>query len=303
MKLEVIKSAITSKAGMSLLRVRKHAPILLFSAGVVGVVGTVVLACKATMKLEAVLDGLDEDLEAIENGRGQLRIGDSDIDPARAKTLLYVKASVNILRLYAPAIGVGALSIAALTGSHVILTQRNTAAMAAYAMLQKGYDKYRQRVRDEFGDEQDQRFFHGVREREIVEETPEGPVTTVIKEVDPTTAGAYTKFFDELNSNYTKNPDENMYFLRCAMLWANQKLNAQGYLFLNELYATLDLPATKEGQLVGWVVKEGNQNYVDFGLFDVTNESARRFANGYEAAVRLTFNPDGIIYDQIGKDK
>jgi hypothetical protein len=298
-----LKALVTSKAGLTLLHGKKHAPVILFTAGVVGMVTTVVLASRATMKLDTVLDALEEDLAVLEEGRGKVIVGNREIEESQAKVLLYTKATINIARLYAPAIGVGVLSIAALTGSHFILTQRNTALMAAYGILQKGFDKYRNRVREELGEEQDQKFLYGAEERAIVEETEEGPVVKMIKEASQGDLHLYDKFFDELNDNFDRRAERNAFFLRNAQNWSNDKLKAQGYLYLNDVYGFLGIPITQAGQVVGWVIKDGNQNFVDFGIFDHRNPSARRFLNGYEDAVRLQFNVDGVVLDQIGKKR
>ena len=62
MNLNTIKTVITSKLGRQVLTVQKHSPALLFGAGVVGIVGTVVLASRATLKLEEVLEKAQKDL-------------------------------------------------------------------------------------------------------------------------------------------------------------------------------------------------------------------------------------------------
>ena len=51
MNFQSIKNVVTSKVGRQLLVAQKHSPAVLFAAGVVGVVGTVVLASRATLKL------------------------------------------------------------------------------------------------------------------------------------------------------------------------------------------------------------------------------------------------------------
>ena len=305
-KLELLKTAVTSRAGRQLLHLKKHAPVLLFAAGVVGVTTTVVLACKATMKLEPILTGLEEDLENLENGAGYVEVGGQRMDDRKAKALLYTKAAINVGRLYAPSVVLGALSITALTGSHVILTQRNTALVAVAATTQRALDKYRQRVREQLGEEQDQKFLYGEVEKEVVEETGEGLVTRTIKTVDQKDLHLYDKFFDELNPNYERGAgaaERNAFFIRCAQNWANDKLRIQGHLFLNDVYGMLGLPLTEAGQVMGWINTKEKDSFVDFGIFDHRNEGARRFLNGYEDAVRLHFNVDGPIMSLIGKKR
>jgi hypothetical protein len=59
---------------------------------------------------------------------------------------------------------------------------------------------------------------------------------------------------------------------------------------------------TKAGHEVGWVYDEKNpvgDNFVDFGIYDLYNERARAFVNGYERTILLDFNVDGVISDLI----
>lgn len=94
-----------------------------------------------------------------------------------------------------------------------------------------------------------------------------------------------------------------MKFLKCQQQYANEKLKAQGHLFLNEVYDMLGIPRSKAGAVVGWIYDRNNpekysDGYVDFGLYSGT-ESNRRFVNGQEYNILLDFNVDGVIYDKI----
>ena len=196
MNLKAAKDAITSKFGRQILKGRKHAPVILFVAGTVGVVGATVLACRATLKMHDVLDEIQTDLE---KARALEHPDYSDTDRQKDVALIYLKGSGRIFTMYAPAVGLGVLSILALTGSHVMLTKRNAAAVAAYAAIDKGFREYRQRVMAELGEDKDCEFRYGMIEREIVEETDEGPVVKTIKEIGPNGNSIYARFFDEHN--------------------------------------------------------------------------------------------------------
>ena len=90
-----------------------------------------------------------------------------------------------------------------------------------------------------------------------------------------------------------------MVYVRAQQNYANDMLHARGHVFLNEIYDRFDIPRTKAGQVVGWVLDKGGDNYIDFGVFDGDNSKARDFVNGREGAVLLDFNVDGPIYDLI----
>jgi hypothetical protein len=67
--------------------------------------------------------------------------------------------------------------------------------------------------------------------------------------------------------------------------------------FLNEIYDSLGFKRTRAGQVVGWVANGTGDNFIDFGLFEAASVD---FAQGFEAAIILDFNVDGIIYDLLG---
>ena len=112
----------------------------------------------------------------------------------------------------------------------------------------------------------------------------------------------YARFYDDGCTGWEKDPDYNKMFLKAQQQYANDKLIAQGYLFLNDVYDMLGIPRSKAGQVVGWVYNPENpegDNYVDFGIFDVTKENARDFVNGYVSTILLDFNVDGNIWDKM----
>lgn len=295
MKLQTLKNVMTSKLGRSILVGQKHSPVILFGAGVIGVVSATVLACRASLKLDGIMDEHDKD-------KWQIAVANlpnySEQDRKKDLVILHFRTAGEITRIYAPAAAVGILSIIALTGSHIILNRRNVAITAAYAALDRGFREYRRRVVDELGPEKDRQFRYQMENREIVEETKEGPVTKTVKQPGPNGASIYARFFDETSSSWRKEHSYNQFFLQSQQNYANDMLRARGHVFLNEIYDMLGLPRSKEGAVVGWVQGNGD-DYVDFGIFEGDRESGMRFVNGYERSVLLDFNVDGIIYDKI----
>jgi len=296
MNLKPLANAVTSRVGRQVLKVRKHSPVLLFTAGVVGVVSAAVLASRATLKLDEILLDAEEDLEKVR--RAELMTY-SDEMRERDKVIIYVRTGMRIARVYAPAVGVGVLSILALTGSHVILTKRNAAMAAAYAVLDRGFREYRARVEEAYGADRERELRYGLEEREIFDDET-GKATTVR---DLMTKGSiYARLFDETNHNWKKEHHYNQFFLSAQQQYCNDKLRAQGHLFLNEVYDMLGLDRSKEGAIVGWIWNDcdgSENNYVDFGIFVGNREMGMRFARGYERSIWLDFNVDGIIYDKI----
>ena len=302
MNLQTIKNALTSRVGREILTAQKHSPKILFAAGVVGVVGTAVLAARATLKLEEILDEhaeLSAKAEVVrDSGRQDYSARDYQTDMVK----LYARTIYKITKLYGPSIVVGVASIASLTGAHLVLNRRNVALTAAYAAIDKGFKQYRERVLKEVGPEKEREFRYGLEDRTIVEETKEGPVTKTIKQITKAGGSPYARLFDEINSSsWQQEHSYNQLFLRCQQNYANDLLRSRGHVFLNEIYDMLGLQRSKEGAVVGWVLDGGNSdNFIDFGVFDGQNfHEAMRFVNGEEQSIWLDFNVDGVIYDLI----
>lgn len=298
--MKFVPNSVTSKVAHAALRVNHQSPTILFAAGVVGVGATVVLACKATLKLDDLIKDAEKTTQDIQTTQHA-----NYTEHDRKKDLYYhrIGTAGRLVKLYAPSAAVGVLSVAALTQSNRILTQRNVALTAAYATIEKAFNEYRARVRDELGDEKDRHFRYGKQERQIAVETDTGTdVKTVITVPDGKPSG-YAKFFDTFNPNWQPNAELNLYWLKCQQNWLNNKLQANGHLFLNDVYEQLGFEKTDAGQVVGWWIgpDSDGDGYVDFGVFDANNDQARDFVNGYEKAILLDFNVDGVVYNKLAR--
>src|SRR5436190_12635223 len=129
---EVINKGIARNA----LLAQKASPEILLGAGVAGLVGSTVLACRATLKMDELMVETKTKLHVAKTLE---HVEYSEKDRSRDISLIYFQSSVKIARLYAPAIILGGISIYALTTSHKILTRRNVALTAAYGALERGF--------------------------------------------------------------------------------------------------------------------------------------------------------------------
>jgi len=298
--MKYIPNAASLRVGRQILLTQKHSPTILFVGGIVGVVATTVMASRATLKLEDTLADHASKLQIAKDLRASDNPDYSEADYRQDMTILYSRAVVDVTKLYAPAVLVGAASIIALTGSHKILTSRNAALTAAYAALDKGFKEYRKRVIDTFGPDADDQLRYQVEERTAIKETPEGKKEVKVLRAGPDNISIYARFFDELCSSWSHTPEFNHLFLRCQQNYCNDLLRSRGHLFLNEVYDLLGIERSRAGAVVGWVIsKDSGDNYVDFGIFDGNNPRARDFVNGREGSILLDFNVDGVIYDKI----
>lgn len=294
--MKFIPKSVSRNVGMKMLAAKRNSPHIFFVGGVVGVVGSTVLACRATLKLEETLDEVHQDIEAVKDSSHRSKeVDDSYTEGDYHKDLIYVygKSFIKFGRLYGPAVAVGATSIAALTGSHIQLTRRNTALTATLAAVTKAYEDYRVRIQEELGEERELEIYQNTRDQEIKNEDGK---KEVVKVTDPNKFSPYARMFEESNVNWQKDVELNRIFLTCHQNYFNHKLHARGYVFLNEVYDALGFEWTKAGQVVGWVMDGEGDNFIDFGIFETRSSE---FVNGYERCIVLDFNVDGVVYDKF----
>lgn len=298
MNFKALSNVLTSKVGRQILTVQKHSPALMFGAGVVGVVGTVVLACRATLRVEEILESHEKTAYQIADTSDNFSEQYTENDRRRDMMVLYARTAGQLTKLYGPSLALGIASIGALTGAHLVLNRRNVALTAAYAAVERGFAEYRKRVTDELGVDKDKEFRYGLEDKDVLEETETGHVVTTIKGLTGKPLSIYAVYFDESSVSWSRNPGYNQLFLQCQQNYANNLLHSRGHVFLNDVYDMLGLPRTKAGAVVGWVQGYGD-DFVDFGVFEGDTYMGMEFVNGHERSVLLDFNVAGVIYDKI----
>ena len=320
MKKPEIMNNITRTLNKAAFKFKKHSPEILVVAGVVGVVGSTVMACKATTKVNDILDDTKDQLdkiheagERLENGETlMLKDGEEYTVEQNKKdlTIVYAQTALKFAKLYAPSVIIGGLSITAILTGHNITRKRNIALAAAYTAVDKSFKEYRGRVVERFGEALDKELKYGIKSKEVDEvvTNEDGTESVVKKTVDvvdatnPMNVSEYARFFDDGCAGWTKDPEYNLMFLRDQQRYANDLLKSKGHQFLNEVYDLLGIPRTKAGQIVGWIYDEkhpNGDNFVDFGIYDTNKTANRDFVNGYERTILLDFNVDGNIWDQM----
>lgn len=287
---------------------KKHSPEILVATGIVGGVASAIMACKATLKVDEVMDEhhgkVDRIHEAAEKGVTAAGKEYNEEDMKKDLAITYVQTGVGFAKLYGPSIALGALSVTAILAGHNILRKRYVATAAAYAAVEKGFKEYRGRVIERFGEALDKELRYDIKAKEYDEIVAnEDGTETVIKKntevVNPYNYSPYAIFFDDGCTGWTKDPEYNKMFLINQQRYANDLLKTKGVVVLNEIYDMLGAPRTKAGMVVGWRYDEKNptgDNYIDFGIFDIDRPKTRDFVNGYERTILLDFNVDGDVY-------
>lgn len=303
------------------LQTKKHSPEILLVTGLVAGATALVLGCRASRKVDGVIEStkkasqqIREDVEAgqisiVENGETRT-VQYTEEDSKKDLTRVYVKTGLELAKLYGPTALCSTLAVTCILASHGIIRQRNTALMAAYTAVDTSFKDYRKRVVDRFGKELDRELRYNIKTKEVEETVvnEDGTETTVKKTVevveDPELS-RYACCFTTGCTGWTKDPEANLVFLRLQEKYAQERLEAVGHLFLNEVYDMLGLPRSAAGAIVGWIYDPKNpdhkgDNRVDFGIYNIHRESNRDFVNRLESSIWLDPNVDGVIYDLIG---
>jgi hypothetical protein len=308
MQLSLVKPFLIGKARFGMFVLKKHSPEILLAVGVIGIVGSTVMACRATLKADFIIDEAKDKFDKINEATEMQDEEYTNTDRQKDLITTYVQTGWEFIKLYGPSVTLGVASLACILVSQNILKGRALTAVAAYKAVEKSFGEYRKRVSDELGADADRHFRYNTKIETVTSlvTDPETGKTKKVKEelavvTDLAAPGAspYAKWFDEGSKYYEQDHAVNLLFLKGMQDRANDRLHAEKHLFLNEVYNMLGLPKTRDGQKCGWLIGPDSKNYVDFGIYDANRAINRDFINGYEKICLLDFNIDGIMWDKI----
>ena len=212
---------VTRLAGRASLVLSKHAPTILTAAGTVGFIGTTVLASKATLKVEETIAEeaalLVKVHEAHEDGKL------TDKDATRDKVILYTRMSTKLGKLYAPALILGAASIASLITGHGIMLKRNASLAAAYAAVDQAFKTYKKKIESKFGKDAVLDALVSTAEEDLTKDEMTLEAISAVDGVSP-----YGVIFDDTNVNWSADEDLAMLHLKCQQQYAWAHLPQRG---------------------------------------------------------------------------
>lgn len=218
----------------------KHGGTVLTILSSVGVVGTAILSGQATVKAKEELKTLGEDAPLKE----------------KVKT---------VARIYIPTAATGAATVACMWGAHGFSRKEQASMLAAGAILQQTYSKYRDKADELLGD--------NVVDAHLAHDD-------VSKEPHDLTSEERLFYY-----NYYQNgehPEYGSYF-QCTVdkvLKAEMEVNRQFILgrqvTLNYFFKLLGLDPVDGGDNIGWSAELGAEYYgyswIDFEHYDATEE-------------------------------
>ena len=282
------------------LQLKKNAPRMLIHGGTIAMTAGAIWGCKKSIDLPELIDQMKDEVEDAKqraNTEGEYR---------KAVGSAYIRGFARIGKHMA---GPATVFVAGAVGNEVgghLFKKENAGLAAACAGLSSAFNQYRENVKKDGGAELDRKYRYGLQTVETEETTKDAKGNEKTKKVkteivvdDPSTYSDYARFFDESCKEWDPDPECNLTFLKIQQDLANKYLQANGHLFLNEVYDLLGIKRTKAGQYVGWVWQGDGDNFVDFGIYETRRERNRAFVNGYEPVILLDFNVDGVITDLI----
>lgn len=273
-----ISPALQRTLSRSALKVSKYSPQILTAVGIAGLVTAGIIAAKNTLKLEETLDNSRTRIEAVKDHPEATQ---GDVTKAYAKNIF------DLAKLYGLPVTLAAGSIVSILVGHNILHKRNLALVAAYKGLEQAFSEYRKRVVEEYGEDVDEKFRYGL--KDVTTEVDGKKVKTV--ERVSTDSSPYIMEFGPGVDTWTGNFEHNLFNVTRIQQFFNDKLQATGHVFLQDVTRNLGIPDSKVGAVTGWVYGKGTgDDYIDFGIKDLQE------SHGY---ILLEFNVDGVILDLI----
>ena len=298
-----IPASLSKKFGKLKIGWKKHGPTIKFIVGNVGLISAGVAGCVVTAKAVRVLDGAKDTIAAIRDiGPGceyhmeDPRTGELiECTQEEAIAMVRKETAAKIFKLYIVPVGIGAGSVIIETSGFKDMLVRNAALGASLTAYKTALDTYKARASKYLTPEEQEKVEIG--EDQITIINNEGEETYDL----PDPYSPIARVFDETCLGWQSNAEQNYWFLTRRRAEAQERLEREGFLFLNDVYKMLGFPMTQAGQVLGWLRdSEDGDGYISFGIQEnLDDEATRRFVNGHDKYIVLDFNVDGNIINQV----
>ena len=222
------------------LFLKKNSTAILTCVGAIGVVGTAVMAVKATPKAN----------KRIENAREE-----------KGEELTKVETVLAATPAYIPTAVMGLSTIACIFGANVLNKNQQASVASAYALVDRSFKEYKGKLKELYGEEADVKIRQSIandhRDEEIVAYAP-GIVPAL-------GAGEKCLFYEEYRGKYF---EATMNEVLNAEYHLNRNLAMLGFVSLNDFYAFLGLDSTNFGDALGWdicrMLEDFETPWIDF---------------------------------------
>lgn len=215
--------------GQAIAWMSAKSPEILSGLAIAGLVGTIALTVRATLKVEKALKEAEE---------------------RKGEKLDLKETAKEVWKPIAPVVASAVATGACVIASHTIEENRKAALMAAYTMAQGELDTYKKKFKEVCGEEAAEEVTKEVDKERVVSYTPDQVFFT-------NTDGCIC--FDPMSGRYFRS---NKNTIVSAVNRVNQNIIDSWSAVLNDFYEELGLPACGLGDDLGW--NTNNLLRVDF---------------------------------------
>lgn len=306
-----LRNVLGPRVNTGIFLAQKHSPEIMLATGIVsGLSGAIWLAKnhkKAEEEFKDIFERRDEIKKAVEEANMLAQLAPDETRPItkqeemRAYMPIYLEFGKRAVLLYGPPVALGVLSILMVVGGHGILRRRNQALLSTVFLLERSFNAYRERVREELGKDGDDRFYYGLeRRKQTVITTDESGKKKKTKteenvlgeEISPI---MYQYVFDDTNRNWSTSERSAHFWLGVQQKTFQTELESRGHIMLNTVLKELGFDETPIGALVGWSLNAPGDDYVDLGVMEPWNQ------NRADGSILLNFNVNGPVWPYINR--
>ena len=225
-------ATVKSFARIAKQTIVKHSPEILMVLGGTTFVATVVLASKETLKEEDILIDHNIELDDVEVLYECEELDDKAYK--KSKFNVYKHTTLQTVKNYAPSVIVGSVSLACFFGAFGIMRKRYATLVMAYGALEESFRKYRERVIEARGADEDIYYLTGAKPKEITVKNEDGTKEKkkVLTLADGTTiTSPYAFKFSKYNEDGSRNNQWSDDITMCMSYILGQQdwLNTQLY--------------------------------------------------------------------------
>lgn len=193
-----------------------YGPQISVGLGVVGFIGTCIMVAKKTPDALEIIEETDEtvktikaDIKDIEEGRLGNSRDEGQLDWLRREiTHSYFRCAGGVAKAYLPCVIMGLASTGLIIGGHAAIVSRCSGLALAVNNLTDSFKGYRNRVRDEIGEEAEDRIYRGYHEEtHEVLDTETGEVvekTAYVPARSPKEGGPYSFVYSPETSTHAE---------------------------------------------------------------------------------------------------
>lgn len=218
----------------------KHGSTILTVLASAGVVGTAVLAVKATPKAIQII----EDDKSSEESSTKLEL------------------SLRIAKCYIPTFLVGTGTIACVVGANVLNQRQQATLMSAYALVDKSFSQYKGKLIELYGEDTHKNVVDAiaVEEAKEINVYSQGFVSN-LSLIPSTHQQTKQLFYDEYSHRYFESSLEQV---MSAEYHINRNYILRGYVTLDEFYDFLGIEHNEVDENLGWGISDLEIYWLDF---------------------------------------